>query len=185
MIPVNLVSDSFRWMEDGSGTWLCVKAPRRQAEQICRDAKDGKQYDVKITEHRNRRSLDANAYFWVLAGKLAAKLNISPNEIYRQYIPDIADNYTIVPVKEKLLKQWDHIWCAGHIGRMTEDMGPCRNIPGYHNVMSFFGSSDYDTKQMSRLIDLIVQDCKAQGVETLTPRELDAMKSRWGEVHGK
>jgi hypothetical protein len=33
---------------------------------------------------------------------------------------------------------------------------------------------------MSRLIDLIVQDCKAQGVETMTPFQLDALKERWG-----
>lgn len=44
------------------------------------------------------------------------------------------------------------------------------------------GSSDYDTAQMSRLIEIIIQECKAQGVETLPPRELDAIVSRWGEV---
>ena len=44
------------------------------------------------------------------------------------------------------------------------------------------GSSDYDTAQMSRLIEIIIQECKAQGIETMTPRELDALVSRWGEV---
>ena len=51
-------------------------------------------------------------------------------------------------------------------------------------MMSYIGSSDYDTAQMSRLIDLIVQDCKAQGIETLTPDKLDAMKVKWGEAYG-
>ena len=67
---------------------------------------------------------------------------------------------------------------------MVKDMGPCRGLDGYHNMMSYIGSSDYDTTQMSHLIDLIVQDCKAQGIETLTPDKLDAMKVKWGEAYG-
>jgi hypothetical protein len=35
---------------------------------------------------------------------------------------------------------------------------------------------------MSRLIDAVVEDCKAVGIETMTPAELDALVSRWGEV---
>lgn len=140
--------------------------------------------DVEIKKHRERRSLDANAYFWVLAGKLAAKLGISPDEVYCQYIPDVGGNYEVVPVREDRLVQWDRLWRAGHIGRLTVDIGPCRNTPGYHNVKTYIGSSDYDTAQMSRLIDLIVEDCKEQGIETLTPDKLDAMKERWGHAPG-
>ena len=46
-------------------------------------------------------------------------------------------------------------------------------------VRTYYGSSQYDTKRMSRLIDNIVQDCKAVGVETLTPLELDRLKEAW------
>lgn len=62
------------------------------------------------------------------------------------------------------------------------DLGPCRNTAGYNNIRSYISSSDYDTEQMSRLIDMVVQDCKAEGIETMTPQELDALKSRWGEA---
>ena len=174
-----MVSDTFRWMEDSTGTWLCMKTTRPIAEQTCLDAKAGKRYTVKITEERKRRSLDSNAYAWTLIGKLAAKLNVTPDEVYRQYIPDVADNFTIVPVREDLLANWEKVWCSGHLGRMIRDMGPCRNIPGYHNVMSFLGSSDYDTKQMSRLIELIVADCKAQDIETLSDEKLEVMLRAW------
>lgn len=143
------------------------------------ELKDG-DVTVEIGKWREPRSKDANAYFWVLAGKLGAKLRISPEEVYRQYIPDVADNYVIQPVRANLLEQWNRLWCKGHLGRMTEDMGPCRRLDGYHNVRCYFGSSDYDAAQMSRLIDLIVADCKDQGIETLTPDELSRMKLEWG-----
>lgn len=181
---MQLVSDSFRWMEDSGGTWLCLRTTRRQAVQICNEVKPDKPYTVKITQERRKRSLDANAYCWTLIGKLAEKLQLSPDEVYRQYIPDVAGNYTIVPVKDDMVEHWNRIWCSGHLGRMTRDMGPCRNLRGYHNVMSYLGSSDYDTKQMAQLIDLIVQDCKAQGIETLPPDKLDAMEAEWGRCYG-
>lgn len=128
--------------------------------------------DVTIKKHRKRRSLDANAYFWVLCGKLSEKLRIPPKEIYRHYIPDVGGNFEIVPVRVERLEAWARIWANGHDGRVTEDMGQCRHTPGYHNVRCYIGSSEYDTAQMSRLIDLIIADCKEQGIETMTPAEL-------------
>ena len=177
-----MLADSFRWSEDSDGQWLSIRTSG--ARKICESIEPCKQYDVEVKEHREKRSLDANAYCWVLIGKLSSKLHIAPAEVYRQYIQDIGGNYTIVPVKESKIKHWERIWCSGHIGRMVKDMGPCRGLDGYHNIMSYIGSSDYDTAQMSRLIDLIVQDCKAQGIETLTPDKLDAMKVKWGEAYG-
>lgn len=138
--------------------------------------------DVTVKKFRKKRSLDANAYFWVLANRLAEKLRIDANGIYRSYVPDIGGSYEVVPVREDKIDAWEKIWCSGHIGRMIEDMGPCRNIKGYHYIRSYISSSDYDTGQMSQLIELVVADCKEQGIETMTPRELDALVSRWGEV---
>ena len=46
-------------------------------------------------------------------------------------------------------------------------------------IRAYYGSSTYNTKRMSRLIDMIVENCKEQGIETLTPQQLDAMKERW------
>ena len=138
-----------------------------------------KLYDADLKEYREKRSLDANAYAWVLMDKLAAKLRMRPDEVYRQYIPDVAGNSVIVPVREDMIEHWDKIWCSGHLGRMIEDMGECRHTPGYHNIRCYLGSSDYDTVQMSRLIDLIVEDCKAQEIETKTPEQLAMMKEDW------
>ncbi|WP_312281569.1 hypothetical protein [Oscillibacter sp.] len=171
--------DSARWMQDSGGVWLClhVTAPAA-AKEFC-GKMEPKLYDADLKVHREKRSLDANAYFWVLAGKLAAKLGITPEEIYRAYVPDVAGNYEVVPVREDRITAWEKLWCGGHIGRMVEDIGPCRNTAGYHNIRSFIGSSDYDTAQMARLIDLVVSDCKEQDIETLPPDKLDAMKLDW------
>lgn len=173
--------DASRWAQDDKGFWLSlrVKTPA-QAQQFAAEMQD-KLYDADLQIHREKRSLNANAYCWVLIGKLASKIHIAPDEVYRQYIPDVADNYIIQPVREDMLERWNKIWCAGHIGRMTDDLGECRRTPGYHNIRCYLGSSDYNTVQMSRLIDLIVEDCKTQGVDTKTPEEIERMKALWDE----
>ncbi|MEF9865506.1 MAG: hypothetical protein RR814_03615, partial [Oscillospiraceae bacterium] len=55
-------------------------------------------------------------------------------------------------------------------------------LEGCTNVILYYGSSVYDTAQMARLIDNIVQDCKAVGIETKTPEELQILKERWASA---
>lgn len=179
---MKILFDKARWTQDSEGFWLSlgVKSPA-QAKQFIAEMKD-KLYEADLRIHRERRSLDANAYCWLLIGKLAAKLRVSPEEVYRQYIPDVADNYVIVPVREDLIEHWDKVWCSGHIGRITDDLGPCRRTPGYHNIRCYLGSSDYNSEQMSRLIDLVVADCKEQGIETATPEEIARMEAEYAQA---
>ena len=170
-----------RWQMDEAGAWLCLQVDRNAAIAACGDMVEGKTYEATIKQYRERRSPDANAYCWTLIGKLADFYNVSPEDVYRQQIRNIGGVYEIVPIREDAIDTFCRSWGAGHIGRMTDDLGECRNTKGYHNIRVWYGSSDYDTKQMSRLIDLIVQECKAVNIETLTPAQLDELKRRWGE----
>ena len=163
------------------GGWLLTIRTNENVGRLFDELHDS-DVDVTVKKFRKKRSLDANAYFWVLANRLAEKLRIDANGIYRSYTPDIGGSYEVVPVREDKIDAWEKVWCSGHIGRMIEDMGPCRNIKGYHNVRSYISSSDYDTAQMSQLIEMVVADCEENGIETMTPRERDALVSRWGEV---
>ena len=51
--------------------------------------------------------------------------------------------------------------------------------PGCTTVLAYYGSSDFDTQEMSRLIDNCIQDCKAVGIEVLPPDKIQAMKEAW------
>ena len=126
--------------------------------------------DVTIKKHRERRSLDANAYFWVLCDRLAEATREPKEQIYRAAIRDIGGNSETVCVKEQAADKPRQGWEHKGLGWVTDTM-PSK-LPGCVNVVLYYGSSTYDTAQMSRLIDNIVQDCKAVGIETLTPSEL-------------
>lgn len=132
---------------------------------------------IKISKFREKRSLDANAYCWVLLGKLAEKLNKPKIEIYREYIKDIGGNCEVVCVVDKAVEKLCSGWEHNGLGWQADTM-PSK-IDGCTNVILYYGSSTYDTAQMSRLINNIVEDCKEQGIDTRTPNEIAEMLSLW------
>lgn len=129
---------------------------------------------------RKKRSLDANAYFWVLCGKLAAKTKQNKSDVYKQLIKEIGDNFEIVPIRNDAVETWCKNWQSKGEGWQCDTLGESK-LEGYTNICCYYGSSTYDTEQMSVLIDSVVFDCKEQGIETMTPDELAEMKARWGE----
>ena len=155
--------------------WLMVKPTREdmgKAMAIVRNMKQ-KLYVLNIKVFRKKRSLDANAKLWALLSDLSVVLRIPPEEIYQGYIPDVGGNYRIIPVKPEDIPEWEKDWCRGHIGRMVDDMGPCisKDLAGYHNLKLYRGSSEYDSATFSRLLELVMQDCRQLGIETLSERE--------------
>lgn len=105
------------------------------------------------------------------------QVGIPPEEIYRHYIPDVGDNSDTICIPDAAVKRFREGWESRGLGWCTEIMAS--KIPGCTNVICYYGSSTYDTKQMARLIDLVVEDCKQQGIETLPPEELERMALEW------
>lgn len=168
---MKVVFDQAKVIVDGETAYLCIAAPYQAARKFVGEKKPGKQYAAEIKEYRKSRSLDANAYAWVLLGKLAAKISlpqapITPEDIYREAIRDDA------------VEHWKAIWSSKGTGWICDDLGPSK-IEGYTNIRNFYGSSVYDTAQMSRLIDVIVEACKKCGIETLPPEELRHLTEEW------
>lgn len=152
----------------------------RRIEYLLSALTPKRKYKLEIKEHREKRSLDANAYFWVLAHKLAEATGIPVTQVYRNAIKEIggvSEHYCGTPdAVERLCEAWGH----NGLGWIAETY--TSKLPGVINVTLYYGSSTYDTKQMSRLIDNIVQDCMDADIETLPPERLNAMMEDW---HGQ
>lgn len=147
------------------------------------ELKDAKLLDIRIKKHRNRRSLDANAYFHVLVDRLADRLGISKPRcknimIGRYGQPFYIDESetaeavikTNIPVSKMMENETVHCMPCG---QKTEDG---KELVFYK---IFRGSSTYDTKEMSDLIDGTVSECRDLGIETLPPEELKRMLALW------
>ncbi len=175
------MGDSIRFREIKlEGGWLMVRPEREdmgKAMALVRKHRE-KLYDLEVKEHRKKRSLDANAYAWVLIHKLAEAMKLTPEEVYLQQIPNVGNNYTPMCVREQDVDRFRKSWMSNGIGWPVKDLGPS-NVKGCRNLMAYHGSSTYDTAQMSRLIDLLVQDCKQLDIETLSEEKLALLKEGW------
>lgn len=137
----------------------------------------GKKYRLEVVEHREKRSLDANAYFWVLAHKLAEAVGITVTEVYRNAIREIGGVSTAGCFKSEDADELCRLWGKKGLGWITETY-PSK-IDGCTNITFYKGSSEYDAVQMKRLIDNVVQDCKALDIETEIPERLERMVDEW------
>jgi hypothetical protein len=139
----------------------------------------GKELDVEIKQHRKKRSLSANAYCWVLVDKIAARSGVDKTSVYRETIRNIGGVSDIVCCQDRAVEALRSGWQAHGVGWITETM-PSK-LEGCTNVILYYGSSTYDTAQMSRLIDLLVIEAKELGIETATPQELDRLREEWAK----
>lgn len=129
--------------------------------------------DVEIKPHRERRSLDANAYLWVLIGKIAEVLRTDKDAVYLTMLKRYGQ-YTYIIVKKEAVDKMVASW------RLVEEVGQTKDGNGVQ-MLAYFGSSTYSTVEMARLIDGVVSEAKELGIETMTPSEIAAIKERWGE----
>ena len=100
------------------------------------------------------------------------------SKIYRAAIKEVGGNYDVVCVQDKAVEKLRDVWMQNGLGWQTDTM-PSK-VDGCTNVLLYYGSSTYDTAQMARLIDIIVQDCHSLGIETRSPEEIESLLSSWG-----
>ena len=136
-----------------------------------------KVYELTIKEKKKKRSLDANAYCWVLLGQLSKALRIPPESLYKEFIRK-SSNYTVMTLKTQAAAKFSEKWQSNGIGWFIVDLGESR-IQGFSHIRAYHGSSSYDTKEMSLLLDEIVEACKENNIETATGAELGLLKRGW------
>lgn len=138
---------------------------------------DDKEYTLEIKEKKKKRSLDANALAWAEMSEIAAKTGIEKTEVYRSYVKEIGGNSDILCIQNAAVEKFCENWRLQGIGWLTETM-PSK-LDGCTNVIVYYGSSTYDTKQMHRLIELIENDCKALGIPTYDELKLQQLIEQW------
>ena len=160
---------------------LTFSLPRDVLGEV--DGWKDKDLDIEIEVHRKKRSLDANAYCWVLCSKIADKLaNEDPRqtkeEVYRAAIRDVGiykDFPNLSPDDAKTLRT---AWEMLGTGWVTEQVDFSHDGETV-TIRCYYGSSRYSTKQMSRLLDWLVASAREQGIEVLPPDKLERMITLW------
>ena len=142
--------------------------------------------EIEIKKAHKHRSMEANRYAWVLIDQIAAQTHTKRSEVYRNAIREIGGVSKDMLMKEDAVPVFTEIWEKTGLGNQIETISV--DEFGWAEIRVFFGSSTYDTAQMSALLDSLIQDAEALGIPTITPKEEERMLGRWDkrkETHGK
>jgi predicted house-cleaning noncanonical NTP pyrophosphatase (MazG superfamily) len=138
-------------------------------------AANGKKLAVEIKQHREKRSLDANAYLWVLLQQIAEAVKSSKDEIYLTMLERYGQ-FTHVIVKpeaaERIKQEWRTVKVLGDV-----------TVNGKTGIQMqcYYGSHLYDTKEFSVLLDGVISEAKELGIEVVPPSERDQLLKEWGK----
>lgn len=183
MLELNVEELNILTAMDGSATLTCKICPESKRDALKYIPGLTGKLIAGIRKHRNKRSLDANAYAWKLIGLIASKIGADPNDIYRGCLRESGGTYRIFPMRPEDFGELDRIWTDNgkKIGWMIDDLGPCRDIPEHNYARCWYGSSAFDTKEMYNLLQNIRQECAALDIPYLTPKEEEELLQAWGK----
>lgn len=158
-----------------SGKWLVTFSINEESILNTIDKLKDSLLSIKVVKYRKKRSLDANAYCWVLMTKIAEVIDSSKEEVYEEmlqkygYLDTDDDGYIVITMKSSV----DISKLDGHWKRY-------KGNDKFTSYLKIKGSSEYDTSEMAHFIDQVVLEAKELDIETLTPDELTKMKDMWG-----
>ena len=145
------------------------------------DQLKGKDLDIEIKQHRKRRSMTANSFCWALCTEIGnAMVPPMPKEdVYRSAIREVGE-YEPLPIRTEAVSTFQERWAGKGSGWFAEVIDDSK-IPGYKLVFAYYGSSTYDTKTMSRLIDHLIDETEQMELAIpLSKKEVDRLKETWG-----
>lgn len=155
--------------------WLCIKpcaySDMVNARAFCYGFKGV--YDAELKKHFEKRSLNANAYAWQLITQIGNVLRASKEDVYLEMLKRYGQGGA-VSVQERFSEGFKRSY------KYHESLGKSElNGKMWEHFRFWIGSSEYNTQEMSILIDGIVDEAKSLDIETLTPQELERMKCEW------
>lgn len=149
-----------------------LNLPKKKAETL---PPPGTPLDVSIGAHREKRSRNANAYCWALCQAIAEKIGATQVEVYREAVKQAGPRDEL-RIRKEAVPSFTRHWAARGIGWQVEVVD--QNGPWAY-VLAFPGSSTYDTAEMSRLLDCLIEEAEAAGVDVITPSERARMLAAW------
>ena len=138
-------------------------------------------YNISLKVWKEKRSTDANGYCWKLCSLIAEKTDSSKDEVYEDmimkygFIEEDAETFTVKAGVDINKFRPEHYYFKQYA--TSPDMK-------WKSYLVIKGSSLYDTKEMSHFLDRIIEEAKELKIETMTPEQIERLKSEWEKHQG-
>ena len=142
---------------------------KEDIKQIVENLDESKKYDVKISYHTEKRTLTANAYYWVLVNKIANVLQTSKEEVHEKMIKRYSQREYISVLEQVDIEKYG-------IRYYDEGVNFTQNGKRFKSYIIYENSSDMNKLEFSILVEGIVSEAQEMGIETLTPEQIALLK---------
>lgn len=133
--------------------------------------------DEEVYVKKKKRSKNANAYFWEMLQQLCEVMNLDVIKEYRKRVKELGI-FRQWSIETKNVPTFIQMWESKGIAWFTEKVEEVENET---IINAYYGSSSYNSTQFSRLLDNLIQDCKAVGIQTLEDIEIEELiRSEYG-----
>ena len=166
---IDATNPTIQFAEDKYKLSFDIKSPVK-ARQMILTVRE-KQIDklvIEVDKPRNRRSLRSNSFMWEICGRIA--------EVTKSGIRQTG-NYYELAIEEDKIDHFKGVWKGHGEGWFADVIDYYEDKPGFKRVFAYYGSSQYDTQQMSQLIDFILDGAKDLGIEVLSERERSLLEN--------
>jgi len=135
--------------------------------------------NIEIKRYRAKRSLNANNYFWKLLQELCEMAGIDTIEEYKRRVKELGI-FRRFRIEKENVNTFEKMWSAQGTAWFCEKFDiEYEGDMEFKLIHAYYGSSSFNTKQMSRLIDGLVQDCNIYGIATKSENEIKALLESW------
>ena len=152
---------------------ITLEIPKNELEQL--EMLKDKKLSVDIKEFKNKRSLNANSYCWVLIQQIADALKTTKEEVYKKFIKE-KGIFRTAEIDNKALNTLIYLWQDKGLGWVVDILDKKEDST---EVILYYGTSSYNSKQMATFIDYIVESAKEIGIQVISPDELLLLKENW------
>ena len=133
--------------------------------------------DEEVYVKKKKRSKNANAYFWEMLQQLCEVMNLDVIKEYRKRVKELGI-FRQWSIETKNAPTFIQMWESKGIAWFTEKV---EEVGNETIINAYYGSSSYNSTQFSRLLDNLIQDCKAVGIQTLEDIEIEELiRSEYG-----
>jgi hypothetical protein len=159
----------------GAGIIVTLRIPQMFAsivESFRQQFKPNEEYELKLIRHK--RSLDANAFCWKICTEISNVVGNTKEDVYRDAINHVGVYETLQFADDEAMERFKAKWRTNGEGWLTKTLDKQKRI-----LMAYYGSSSYNTKEMSVLIDYLVREAGDLGIQVLTEEQIELMKTEW------
>ena len=149
--------------------------------EVIEKLKSENKLNVELKKWFKKRSLDANSFCWILCNNIAKELSkeniVTKEEVYKDAILQVGTFEPFI-VQEKSYDKFKRIWEKQGLGFLVQEVSKKDRCI---KVNCYYGSSTYDSKEMSLLINILVELAKSLNIETKPQQEIDSLLNEWGK----